>query len=40
MSQADKLLGKMRTHPRDWRIDDLKTVAHSQGIRFVRLVED
>jgi hypothetical protein len=34
MSQADKLLAKMRTNPRDWRIDDLKTVARSRDIQW------
>lgn len=27
MSKADKLLARMRNNPRDWSIDDLKTLA-------------
>ncbi|MGZ8160845.1 MAG: type II toxin-antitoxin system HicA family toxin [Methylobacter sp.] len=27
MSKADKLLDQMRRNPRDWRIEDVKTVA-------------
>ena len=27
MSKANKLLEQMRNNPRDWRIDDVKTVA-------------
>lgn len=27
MSKADKLLEQMRQNPRDWRIEDVKTVA-------------
>ncbi len=32
MSTHDKTLAKMRNNPRDWRIDDLKTVAQRVGI--------
>ncbi|ADJ29617.1 type II toxin-antitoxin system HicA family toxin [Nitrosococcus watsonii] len=32
MSKAEKLLAKMRTNPRDWRIDELETVAKCFGI--------
>jgi hypothetical protein len=34
VSNASKLLAQMRRNPRDWRIEDLKTVAASQGIAF------
>ena len=34
MSTAEKLLEKMRNNPRDWRIDDLKTVARAFGIEW------
>lgn len=27
MGKAEKILGKMRQNPRDWRIENLKTVA-------------
>lgn len=32
MSTHDKTLAKMRNNPRDWRIDDIKTVAQRVGI--------
>ncbi len=32
MSKADKTLDKMRINPRDWRIDDLESVAKSHGL--------
>ena len=32
MSNAAKLVAKMRRNPRDWRIEDLKVVARSLGI--------
>jgi len=32
VSSAGKLLAKMRRHPHDWRIEDLKVVADSLGI--------
>lgn len=34
MGKADKLLEKMRNNPLDWRIDDLKTVAHAHNIEW------
>ncbi len=35
MSKADKLRDKMRRNPRDWRIEDLETLArrHDLGVR-------
>jgi hypothetical protein len=32
MTVADKTLDRMRNNPRDWRIDDLLTVAERYGI--------
>ena len=32
MTTADKTLDRMRNNPRDWRIDDLLTVAERYGI--------
>ena len=32
MTRAEKLLAKMRASPRDWSIDDLKTLAKRHGI--------
>ena len=32
MSSVSKLLAHMRRNPRDWRIEDLKTIANSKGI--------
>jgi len=32
MANAAKILAGMRNNPRDWRIEDLKTVAHLFGI--------
>ena len=34
MSKADKTLSKMRTNPRDWRIEQLKTVADAHGVAY------
>lgn len=34
MSKADRILEKMRINPRDWRIDDLKTVARAYEIEW------
>lgn len=34
MSKRDKLLQKMRSNHRDWRIDDLKIVAEHFGFKF------
>lgn len=32
MTKAEKLLAKMRNSPRDWSIDDLKTLAGRHGL--------
>ena len=32
MTKKNKLLQKMRNNPRDWRIEDLKTLADALGI--------
>ncbi|MFZ4789851.1 MAG: type II toxin-antitoxin system HicA family toxin [Candidatus Competibacteraceae bacterium] len=32
MSKADKTLEKMRANPRDWRIEDLESVARHHGL--------
>ncbi len=32
MAKADKLIERMRNSPRDWSIDDLKTLAIRKGI--------
>ncbi len=32
MSNADKLLERMRNNPRDWRIEDIITVCNANGI--------
>jgi predicted RNA binding protein YcfA (HicA-like mRNA interferase family) len=32
MSKAEKLLAKMRSYPRDWRIEDLESVAKRYGV--------
>lgn len=32
MSKANKLLNRMRHNPRDWQIDDVKTVADHFGV--------
>jgi predicted RNA binding protein YcfA (HicA-like mRNA interferase family) len=34
MTTADKTLERMRNNPRDWRIDDLKTVAARHGVNL------
>lgn len=34
MSKFDKLIIKMRSNPRDWRIDDLKAVAERFSIEY------
>ena len=34
MTTADKLLDKMRNNPRDWRIDDLISVAGRYGLEI------
>ena len=33
MTQVEKTLAKMRGNPRDWRIDQLETVASTFGVR-------
>ena len=32
MGNVNKLLKKMRENPRDWRIEELETVAHHYGV--------
>ena len=34
MSRADKRLQKMRRNPRDWRIEEIRSVADSLGIEW------
>ncbi|MBF0562653.1 MAG: type II toxin-antitoxin system HicA family toxin [Alphaproteobacteria bacterium] len=34
MTKADKRLAAMRTNPRDWRIEDLETVARRYGVTW------
>lgn len=34
MSKTKKLLEKMRNNPRDWRIEDIKTVADRFGLVY------
>lgn len=34
MSKFDKLIIKMRANPRDWRIEDLKSIAERMGIEY------
>ena len=34
MSKAGKKLEKMRANPRDWRIEDLKTIADRLGLAY------
>jgi hypothetical protein len=36
VSKAEKILEKMRQNPRDWRIDDLYTVARAYGVDWRR----
>lgn len=36
MTKADKILEKLRTNPRDWRIEDLETVAKRHGLTVRR----
>jgi len=33
VTQADKLLAKMRRNPRDWRIEDLESLAARNGLK-------
>ena len=32
MSKAEKLLAKMRSNPRDWRIEELESIAKRFGV--------
>lgn len=34
MSNVKRLLARMRQNPRDWRIQDIKTVANGFGIEY------
>ncbi|MBS0357786.1 MAG: hypothetical protein JSS53_00735 [Proteobacteria bacterium] len=34
MTKFEKLLNNMRHNPRDWRIEDIKTIAHRYGISY------
>jgi hypothetical protein len=34
MASVDKTLARMRVNPRDWRIEDLKTVARRHGLSW------
>ncbi|HEX4080276.1 MAG TPA: hypothetical protein VHX61_15555 [Rhizomicrobium sp.] len=34
MTSAEKFLVRMRGNPRDWRIEDLKTVARRYGVSW------
>lgn len=34
MSRTDKTLAAMKTNPRDWRIDSLKSVAAVAGVQW------
>jgi hypothetical protein len=34
MTRADKTLDKMRANPRDWRIEQLKSVADAMGVAY------
>ena len=34
MSKVGKQLEKMRNNPRDWRIEDLKTIANKVGLLY------
>jgi predicted RNA binding protein YcfA (HicA-like mRNA interferase family) len=33
MTKAEKLLARMRANPRDWRIEDLESVAKRHGVQ-------
>lgn len=35
MARADKRLQKMRQNPRDWRVEDIQSVADSLGIEWL-----
>jgi len=34
MSKSEKILEKMRSNPRDWRIEQLKTLADAHGLDY------
>lgn len=34
MTKADKMIARMRSNPRDWRIEDLKALADRHGIDY------
>lgn len=34
MSKADKTLSKMRSNPRDWWVEQLKTLADAHGVAY------
>jgi hypothetical protein len=34
VTQAEKILKKMKANPRDWRIENLKTVAEANNVSF------
>jgi len=34
MSKIEKLLAKMRNHPQDWHIEDVKTIAERYGLVY------
>jgi hypothetical protein len=34
MTKADKLLGRMRNNPRDWSIEELRTLPTRHGIEW------
>lgn len=36
MTRADKLVERMRSNPRDWRMESLETVARRYGVEVLR----
>ena len=32
MTKSEKILNKMKTNPKDWRIEQLETIAHQYGV--------
>lgn len=34
MSKVEKMLQRMRNNPRDWRIEDIQTIAKRYGINY------
>ncbi len=36
MARAEKLFGRMRANPRDWRIEQLQTVAKAYEVAWVQ----